>query len=152
MFRKLTLLLILLLALGLVACGGDEEEPAEEPAVEEPAEEAAEEPAEEPAAEEEAEAPAESVTLTIESWRNDDLAIWEDVLIPAFNEEYPDIEVVFAPTAPADGNPTAQCRGIGQGIDTSSYRPPGRGRTRKRTAAGGPYRQRRTAYHRSGPQ
>ena len=44
------------------------------------------------------------VTLTIESWRNDDLAIWEDVLIPAFNAEYPDIEVVFAPTAPAEYN------------------------------------------------
>ena len=100
MFKKWTLLLILLLAFALVACGGDdaaEEEPAEETPAEEaeaPAEEA-EEPMEE-------EAPAEKVTLTIESWRNDDLAIWQDVIIPAFNEEYPDIEVVFAPTAPAE--------------------------------------------------
>ena len=94
MIKKLTLLLILLLALGLVACGGDDA--TEEPAAEEPA-------AEEPAAEEApAEAPAEEVTLTIESWRNDDLAIWEDVIIPAFNEEYPEIKVVFSPAAPAE--------------------------------------------------
>ena len=25
------------------------------------------------------------ITLTIESWRNDDLTIWQDVIIPAFN-------------------------------------------------------------------
>jgi len=46
----------------------------------------------------------ENATLVIESWRNDDLAIWEDVIIPAFNAHYPDIEVVFAPTAPAEYN------------------------------------------------
>lgn len=52
----------------------------------------------------EAEADAEMVTLTIESWRNDDLAIWEDTIIPAFNAQYPNIEVIFAPTAPAEYN------------------------------------------------
>ena len=26
----------------------------------------------------------DKVTLTIESWRNDDLRIWEDVILPAF--------------------------------------------------------------------
>ena len=41
-------------------------------------------------------------TLTIESWRNDDLAIWRDVIIPAFNEEHPDIQVEFVPTAPTE--------------------------------------------------
>ena len=49
MFRKLALLLsmMLIFSLVLVACGGEEaEEPAEEPA-EQPAEETAEEPAEE---------------------------------------------------------------------------------------------------------
>ena len=46
----------------------------------------------------------DGATLVIESWRNDDLAIWEDVIIPAFNAHYPDIEVVFAPTAPAEYN------------------------------------------------
>lgn len=42
--------------------------------------------------------------LVIESWRNDDLTIWQDVIIPAFNEKYPDIEVVFSPSPPADYN------------------------------------------------
>lgn len=44
------------------------------------------------------------VTLTIESWRNDDLPIWEEVIIPAFNEQYPDIEVIFQPLPPAEYN------------------------------------------------
>src|SRR5215510_14439080 len=49
-------------------------------------------------------APAEKVTLTIESWRNDDLSIWSDKIIPAFEAKYPNIHVVFSPTAPADYN------------------------------------------------
>lgn len=44
------------------------------------------------------------VTLTIESWRNDDLTIWQDVIIPAFEAQYPNIKVVFAPTAPTEYN------------------------------------------------
>ncbi len=47
---------------------------------------------------------AEEVTLTIESWRNDDLAIWQDKIIPAFEASHPGIKVVFAPTAPAQYN------------------------------------------------
>ena len=47
---------------------------------------------------------AQSGTITIESWRNDDLAIWNELIIPAFNEEYPDIEVIFAPAAPTEYN------------------------------------------------
>ena len=47
---------------------------------------------------------AEDVTLTIESWRNDDLAIWQETLIPAFEAAHPDIKVVFAPSAPAEYN------------------------------------------------
>jgi len=51
------------------------------------------------------EAPAaEQVTITIESWRNDDLAIWEDQIIPAFEAKNPNINVVFAPSAPAEYN------------------------------------------------
>ncbi len=43
-------------------------------------------------------------TLTIESWRNDDLVIWQDTIIPAFNAQHPDITVVFSPSAPAEYN------------------------------------------------
>lgn len=43
-------------------------------------------------------------TLTIESWRNDDLAIWQDTIIPAFEAQHPGIRVVFAPAAPAEYN------------------------------------------------
>lgn len=47
---------------------------------------------------------AQDVTLTIESWRNDDLAIWQDKIIPAFEAENPGIKVKFTPSAPAEYN------------------------------------------------
>ena len=46
----------------------------------------------------------EAVTITIESWRSDDLAIWNDEIIPAFEAENPGIQVEFSPTPPADYN------------------------------------------------
>jgi len=49
-------------------------------------------------------AAAAPVTLTIESWRNDDLALWRDKIIPVFEKAHPDIKVKFAPTAPAEFN------------------------------------------------
>ena len=49
-------------------------------------------------------AQAEDVTLTIESWRNDDLTIWQDTIIPAFEAKNPGIKIVFAPSAPAEYN------------------------------------------------
>ena len=42
--------------------------------------------------------------LTIESWRTDDLSIWQDKIIPAFEAANPDIKVTFAPTAPTEYN------------------------------------------------
>src|SRR3990172_10712513 len=72
--------LFLAIALALAACGGGA------------ATTAAPQPTEAP------------VALTIESWRNDDLTIWQDTIIPAFEKHYPNIHVVFAPTAPADYN------------------------------------------------
>ncbi|OZG74499.1 sugar ABC transporter substrate-binding protein [Hahella sp. CCB-MM4] len=48
--------------------------------------------------------------LVIESWRNDDAKIWNDVIIPAFNKQHPDIKVVFAPTPPADYNSALQAK------------------------------------------
>jgi len=49
-------------------------------------------------------AEAQDVTLTIESWRNDDLAIWQEKLIPAFEAKNPGIKVVFSPSAPTEYN------------------------------------------------
>jgi raffinose/stachyose/melibiose transport system substrate-binding protein len=49
-------------------------------------------------------ASAQSVTLTIESWRNDDLAVWRDQIIPAFEKAHPNIKVKFAPMAPTEYN------------------------------------------------
>ena len=42
--------------------------------------------------------------LTIESWRNDDLTLWQDKIIPAFEAAHPDIKVTFSPSAPAEYN------------------------------------------------
>lgn len=49
-------------------------------------------------------AQAQDVSLTIESWRNDDLSIWQEKIIPAFEAKNPGIKVVFAPTAPTEYN------------------------------------------------
>ncbi|MFC4455523.1 ABC transporter substrate-binding protein [Deinococcus sonorensis] len=47
---------------------------------------------------------AQKTTLTIESWRNDDLKIWRDSIIPAFEKKYPNIHVNFQPLAPTEYN------------------------------------------------
>jgi raffinose/stachyose/melibiose transport system substrate-binding protein len=47
---------------------------------------------------------AQDKTITIESWRNDDLAIWQEKLIPAFEKANQGIKVVFAPSAPTEYN------------------------------------------------
>jgi raffinose/stachyose/melibiose transport system substrate-binding protein len=49
-------------------------------------------------------ATAQDATLIIESWRNDDLVIWQDQIIPAFEAENPDIKLKFTPSAPAEYN------------------------------------------------
>jgi raffinose/stachyose/melibiose transport system substrate-binding protein len=49
-------------------------------------------------------ASAAPVTLTIESWRNDDLAIWQEKIIPAFEKTHPNIALKFAPMAPTEYN------------------------------------------------
>lgn len=49
-------------------------------------------------------AQAQDVTLTIESWRNDDLAIWQEKIIPAFEAANPGIKIKFTPSAPAEYN------------------------------------------------
>ena len=42
--------------------------------------------------------------LTIESWRSDDLQIWQQQIIPAFEKSHPGITVDFQPTAPKEYN------------------------------------------------
>lgn len=42
--------------------------------------------------------------LVIESWRNDDIDIWNDQIIPAFEKDHPDIHVSFKPTPPTEYN------------------------------------------------
>lgn len=94
MFKKTLLILLLISALVVASCGPQPTPEAEEPVGEEEEVEEAEDTGKE----------EEKVTLVIESWRNDDKPIWDDVLIPAFNEHYPNIEVIFSPTIPADYN------------------------------------------------
>src|SRR3954464_15988408 len=45
---------------------------------------------------------AKDITLNIESWRGDDLSIWKDKLIPAFEAKNPGIKVVIAASAPTE--------------------------------------------------
>ncbi len=76
-----------LLALGLVvaACGSDDPSTTAEPT-------------------------AEQVTISIESWRTDDQAIWDEQIIPAFEAGHPHINVVFSPTSPLEYTPQLRAR------------------------------------------
>ncbi|MEM7566484.1 MAG: ABC transporter substrate-binding protein [Pseudomonadota bacterium] len=53
---------------------------------------------------------AQTTTLTIESWRSEDQAIWDEVLLPAFEAQYPEIDVEFRPTAPTEYNAALNAR------------------------------------------
>ncbi len=53
---------------------------------------------------------AQRATLTIESWRNDDIGIWQNLIIPAFNAHHPEIQVSFVPTAPTEYNAVLNSR------------------------------------------
>ena len=49
---------------------------------------------------------AQDAELTIESWRNDDLTIWQEKLIPAFEAQNPGIKVKFAPSTTRSSIPS----------------------------------------------
>jgi raffinose/stachyose/melibiose transport system substrate-binding protein len=51
-----------------------------------------------------------AVTITIESWRSDDVAIWRDKIIPVFEKAHPAIKVKFTPTAPTEYNAALEAR------------------------------------------
>ncbi|HUG87091.1 MAG TPA: ABC transporter substrate-binding protein [Euzebya sp.] len=55
-------------------------------------------------------AEADAVTLVMESWRNDDLAVWQDVILPAFHEENPGIRIEFSPSAPDEYNAALEAK------------------------------------------
>ena len=55
-------------------------------------------------------AAAAPVTLAIESWRSEDLAIWRDQIIPAFEKTHANIQVKFTPTAPTEYNAALNSR------------------------------------------
>ena len=124
---KLMRLLAVFLAFGLVAasCGDDGDGAQSAPAESESESESVDsdsveaepvesEPAEsEPVEPEPTDAPepeAEDVTITIESWRSDDQAIWDEQIIPVFEAAYPHIDVVFAPTTPLEYPPALRTR------------------------------------------
>jgi raffinose/stachyose/melibiose transport system substrate-binding protein len=53
---------------------------------------------------------ARAVELVIESWRSEDIAIWEDMIIPAFEASHPGITLRYAPTAPTEYNAALNAR------------------------------------------
>jgi raffinose/stachyose/melibiose transport system substrate-binding protein len=81
MSRKVVLALLLIMALVVTACA-PATAPGAAPAAPAAGEEATATKA--PAGEVAAAPSGDAVTLTIESWRNDDLSIWQDTIIPAF--------------------------------------------------------------------
>jgi len=103
-FPLVVLSMLVVLTMLLSACGGGtvEEPAAEEPAAEEPAveEPAAEEPAaEESAAEEPMEKPSGKLVIWVQQANQD---VWEQTVLPGFQEEYPDIELEFVNYPPEE--------------------------------------------------
>jgi len=68
--------------------------------------------------------PARAGQLIIESWRTDDKALWDEVLLPAFTKAHPGITVKFAPTAPPEYNSVLTARlAAGSAGDLVTCRP-----------------------------
>ena len=54
-----------------------------------------------------------ATTVTIESWRVEDQAIWDEQILPVFEAAYPDIDVQFKPTAPTEYDAALNARMAG---------------------------------------
>ena len=52
----------------------------------------------------------DQVTLTFESWRTEDAAIWEDQILPVFYESHPNIRIEFSPTLADDYDAALRAR------------------------------------------
>jgi raffinose/stachyose/melibiose transport system substrate-binding protein len=48
----------------------------------------------------------EPVTLTMETWRSEDAAAWNDFIIPAFEAKHPNIKIQYTPTEPTQYDAT----------------------------------------------
>jgi len=67
---------------------------------------------------------ADPVTITLGSWRTEDLAVWTDKILPVFNAAHPDIKVEFAPTNTNEYNAAIQSQVEGgAGPDLITCRP-----------------------------
>ena len=55
-------------------------------------------------------AAAEKSVISIESWRAEDQAIWDDLILPVFEAQYPDIDVEFKPTTATEYNAALNAR------------------------------------------
>jgi len=63
-------------------------------------------------------------TLTLESWRTDDKALWDTVLLPAFTKTHPGITVKFLPTSSPEYNSVVSARlASGSAGDVIACRP-----------------------------
>ncbi|GIF69927.1 sugar ABC transporter substrate-binding protein [Asanoa ishikariensis] len=64
------------------------------------------------------------VTLTLGSWRTEDLAMWQDEILPAFEKTHPTIDVKFSPTNTNEYNAAIQSQvDGGTGPDLITCRP-----------------------------
>ena len=55
-------------------------------------------------------AAAEKTVISIESWRAEDQAIWDNLILPVFEAQYPDIDVEFKPTTATEYNAALNAR------------------------------------------
>lgn len=55
-------------------------------------------------------ASAAETVITIESWRSEDQAIWDEKILPVFEAQYPEIDVQFTPTTPTEYNAALNTR------------------------------------------
>ena len=53
---------------------------------------------------------AQQTVITIESWRAEDQAIWDEKILPVFEAAYPDIDVQFKPTSATEYNAALNAR------------------------------------------
>ena len=53
---------------------------------------------------------AEKTVISIESWRAEDQAIWDEKILPVFEAAYPDIDVEFKPTTATEYNAALNAR------------------------------------------